>query len=925
MSLQLAAQHLAHHGRGDDKMLVHMTPKEVSGLQQLAQAHGGSLTINPHTGLPEAGILDSLLPTIIGAGLSFIPGVGPLMAAGIVGSLQAARTGDLGKGLLAGLGAYGGAGLAGGFAEAGANAMTTAGVGDYTSSLAEKGIYPTLESGAPNPAFGEGAKNIALESQKQALGASMGDKFSAGFNAATASPSAALEFAKNNYGSGLMAVAPTVADQMVQTTTPAPTRKGQIHPFRYDDGQFTRLNAIDADKFQGFADGGMAQDNAGLGMFNYAQMQPAVDLHPNSGVGTQKMAEGGVAHFDGGGYTASDVANYLQANPGMSDTQIATAMDQYHVNPALVAQATGLNVGDVQSRYNAVEAPPAGGGSYTLPTGGTGQYATTTATGPGGNAAISNTDIQNWLQAHPGLSDVGIAQAMNQYGVSGAQMAAATGINPLDVMDRYGLAQDINKQGNIFGQYQGPGTPMTNLGSTYDQNWAAYMDAHKDPVTGQVDPITVKEIARTTGIPEAEIVARYAAAEKALHPVKPVVPIGGAITGLNSLNTTAPTPGSSNVTQTLLPTNSGTNAPAGTTNPYGNVNTPGDITKNVDKSITVQPNIPGRPYGAFTGIDEVTNAFTKGGGHTGPANLYVPKSVEELNAKYKNTGGTQQMLDYLSGKTTENPILHPITPSGTIGKSYRESVLGYPEQDISQRAYIKNDAGKMMRNPDFIPYNFDPKTGGKVYGKSLNQIRGDMNTLKNDADWLTYMDTNHIEPQQIADATGLSLGEVYQHIQAAKGNAKGSGVGSSSNDSGGGGGGDGGGSGGDGGGSGGDGGGGDAARGGIMYAAMGGQMYSSGGIGDLGGYSDGGRLLRGPGDGVSDSIPATIGQGKPARLADGEFVVPARIVSELGNGSTEAGARKLYAMMDRVQNTRGKTIGKGRVATNTRADKFLPA
>jgi hypothetical protein len=94
---------------------------------------------------------------------------------------------------------------------------------------------------------------------------------------------------------------------------------------------------------------------------------------------------------------------------------------------------------------------------------------------------------------------------------------------------------------------------------------------------------------------------------------------------------------------------------------------------------------------------------------------------------------------------------------------------------------------------------------------------------------------------------------------------------------------------------------------------------------NLGGYSDGGRLLRGPGDGVSDSIPATIGDKQPARLADGEFVVPARIVSELGNGSTEAGARKLYAMMDRVQKARGKTTGKNRVAANTRADKYLPA
>ena len=101
--------------------------------------------------------------------------------------------------------------------------------------------------------------------------------------------------------------------------------------------------------------------------------------------------------------------------------------------------------------------------------------------------------------------------------------------------------------------------------------------------------------------------------------------------------------------------------------------------------------------------------------------------------------------------------------------------------------------------------------------------------------------------------------------------------------------------------------------------------FAGGGITDLGGYSDGGRLLRGPGDGVSDSIPAMIGQKQPARLADGEFVVPARIVSELGNGSTEAGARKLYAMMDRVQKARRKTVGKGKVANNPRADKYLPA
>ena len=100
---------------------------------------------------------------------------------------------------------------------------------------------------------------------------------------------------------------------------------------------------------------------------------------------------------------------------------------------------------------------------------------------------------------------------------------------------------------------------------------------------------------------------------------------------------------------------------------------------------------------------------------------------------------------------------------------------------------------------------------------------------------------------------------------------------------------------------------------------------AAGGISHLGDYSDGGRLLKGPGDGVSDSIPAMIGNKQPARLADGEFVVPARIVSELGNGSTEAGARKLYAMMDRIQKARRKTTGKNKVAANTRSEKFLPA
>ena len=73
---------------------------------------------------------------------------------------------------------------------------------------------------------------------------------------------------------------------------------------------------------------------------------------------------------------------------------------------------------------------------------------------------------------------------------------------------------------------------------------------------------------------------------------------------------------------------------------------------------------------------------------------------------------------------------------------------------------------------------------------------------------------------------------------------------------------------------------------------------------NLGSYSDGGHLLKGPGDGMSDHIPAMIGKHQPARLADGEFVIPADVVSHLGNGSTEAGAKQLYAMMSRIRKAR---------------------
>jgi len=87
------------------------------------------------------------------------------------------------------------------------------------------------------------------------------------------------------------------------------------------------------------------------------------------------------------------------------------------------------------------------------------------------------------------------------------------------------------------------------------------------------------------------------------------------------------------------------------------------------------------------------------------------------------------------------------------------------------------------------------------------------------------------------------------------------------------------------------------------------------------GYADGG-YLNGAGDGMSDSIPATIEGKQPARLADGEFVIPADVVSHLGNGSSKAGSKRLYAMLDKIRHAR---TGNKKQGKEINPSKYMPA
>jgi hypothetical protein len=220
MSLQLAAQRLAAQGRGGDTTLVHMTPREVAGLQALALRGGTSLTINPQTGLPEAFKLKELLPAVAGfalgpAGFGLMSSLG---AAATVGGLTALTSGSLSKGLMAGMGAYGGSSLGEGLLGAGIGAAQDA---------AMSGLGEGASQAARNEAAAAASRDFASRGVMDRLGS--------GLSASAANPSSlvsSLGGGAKALQAGYMLAAPILADQAVQTTTKMPTTDtGYIRPY----------------------------------------------------------------------------------------------------------------------------------------------------------------------------------------------------------------------------------------------------------------------------------------------------------------------------------------------------------------------------------------------------------------------------------------------------------------------------------------------------------------------------------------------------------------------------------------------------------------------------------------------------------------------------------------------------------------------
>lgn len=176
------AQKMSQFGRGNDTMLMHVTPSEVQGLQGLAQMGGGSLTTNPMTGLPEAGVLEDLLPTILGvAGMAL--GIPPMLTAAVVGGGTGMATGSLEKGLMAGLGAFGGASMGGALGLGGAGAGAAGAAGSATPIADVIGANSALAPSAATAINPAAMSSLGANVAPGAIGGTTGATIGAGAGA----------------------------------------------------------------------------------------------------------------------------------------------------------------------------------------------------------------------------------------------------------------------------------------------------------------------------------------------------------------------------------------------------------------------------------------------------------------------------------------------------------------------------------------------------------------------------------------------------------------------------------------------------------------------------------------------------------------------------------------------------------------------
>ena len=315
MATRQIAEGLASLGRNGDTMLMHVQPQEVAGLQALANANGTTLTVNPHTGLPEAfslgSFFNSLLPTIAGFGASAMSGgtLTPMMAGILAGAGTGALTNKedpLMGALMGGLGGYGGANIASSLM--GAKAAGIGGV-DITSPAAQSAV----NTGGLQP----GVSNI-------------GQDFAAGVKL---NPEVIGQ--ANNWG--LNVADPGVQDALLSEfgrTSGTPVLPGDLN---YTGGAFNGMNTMTAGQGISAVPGGTQFGSVGEGMQAAMENPGAYYDSIGGAMGTAKLYGMPLATAALGGLEPSDL--------GYGDINTAEASQAGKYNPY-----ARLNLGGPSSR-----------------------------------------------------------------------------------------------------------------------------------------------------------------------------------------------------------------------------------------------------------------------------------------------------------------------------------------------------------------------------------------------------------------------------------------------------------------------------------------------------------------------------------------------------------------------------------------------
>jgi len=757
-----------------------MTPREVGGLQTLARAHGGSLSINPNTGLPEAGFLSDILPTIAGSVVGAY--AGPAAGAAVGGGLGYAMSGgNLQKGLMSGIGAYGGSQIGSNFMDVGSSSVASGIVPQAELAGTEALKNAGFQYGANGPITPEDVGKYVSSGQiTQEQSKLYGDAYSKAFSGAPSSLAAGLSdssaWAKNAMPLGMLALGSLGAANSGTTGVNAPAgtlTPGYIRPYTYSQTKNSNFGQPGQPYFnQSYS----AQTPILASNYNTTAMYPQSTTA--AGGGLMALAGGGMAMDQNPMYPGSQQVPSQYATPSQAPISSSALNASYETKTDPYTGEMKLANGGIASiqRYD-------DGGDVQ-------QQA------PQAESTWKPTDPVKLQSMDQMLAGDNSGKSYNPtehgYKWNGRGFVNPNGATlSVDQNGTVTQALPSHKDYEFNGKYWNPAGE--NIAWNPEKNQTAYkVDGVEVPIERQA----TKGIAAFTD----------AKGKPQMQMGKEGLPVFTEPEGLRQSK--------------LWMDEYGAPALAGL-------------------ALGGAGALAGGAFGAAgTTMAGETAAGAGGAGAMGSENVFSGFSPTGSSAGYAGSS---------------SPGAFPGVSSADLGMTATNAASSAIPNAVPA-------AGSLMPNSNYMlgTYLASQALGGRGgIGGSGGDVGGGIGN--------PYPTTSALQIPQYNSAT-------HQYVNAAQG--------------------------------------------GIMG------HYASGGISNLGGYSDGGRLLKGPGDGVSDSIPAQIGNNQPARLADGEFVVPARIVSELGNGSTEAGAKQLYKMMDRIQAKRRKTKN---MATDTKSYKALPA